>query len=367
MDTSPQAQRDQPFNWWRLGLLVFLSSVLVGGIFLWSSKPLEPQFQGKPLSSWLAKLDTGRFNVVDFDPVLDRDAAYAVQQIGASATPCLVARLKSALAAERTFFQLQDWPIKLPFKLMEAQLNQRMKRGREAQIAFAILGEVATNAIPELEAMIPGQEVQSESVLQALAAIGPASLGILSNAMQSSDYWLPQNAIIAAKKLGKDGAPLVPLLVAMLDDPKHSRNDGLIVRSLGKIGEPQEIVMPALHRSLLNTNDSVAGNAALGFMFMGGQGREAVPDIERRLITQEGKVNCFAVLSLVVLSTNDEQLLLAMEQAKSLRVPNELDEQIKPPHEVFAQIRSTWTNCNARERKALFAEIRGLISVTRTN
>jgi len=352
-------------------LSVFIGLVICG-IVLWFLKPNEPRFDGKPLSYWLAALDTGKFDVVDFNPVLNPEAVNAVQQIGKPAVPFLIDRIKSALAAERTFYRLQDWPTKLPFRLMEDRLDRRMTLGREGVFGFVILGTIAKDALPQLEAMIPGQEVQSRAVLHAIASTGPTSLVVLSNALQNSDYWLPGHAASAVGLLGKEGVPLVPQLVSMLDDPKHERTSPFIVRSLGRIGEPRQTVVSALRRCLLSTNDSLAGNAALGLMFMGDAAQEALPDIEARLVSREGKVNAFAVLSLIVLSTNDDQLTASLERTRSLRVPDDTekaaaDVRRNQPGEMYAQVRNTWTNCDAQGRRELFANIKALIPVNRTN
>ena len=340
--------------------------VVVLGAGLWFLTPREPHFEGKSLSTWLAKLDTGRFDVVDLNPVLDSEAVSAVQHIGEPAVPFLVSRLKSALSAERTYYRLQDWPTKLPFKFMETRLEKRLELGNQAMMGFLALGERGKSANPELEAMIHGNEVRARPVFQALAA-NPDSLNILSNALQSENRWLRSYALQAVHHLGPSNVTLVPQIVATLDDPNWERISIFAVRALGRIGQPSDLVEPALRRALLSTNDSLAANAAFGFMLMRTHGRGAMPEIERRIVTQDGRVNVLAVLSLIVLSTNDQQLLLSLEKAKPLRVSNEHDEQIKPPQEVFARARNTWTNCNAQERRSLFAEIRGLIPVTRTN
>lgn len=346
--------------------MIVVVCVVVIGASLWFLTPREPYFEGKALSTWLAKLNTGRFDVVDFNPVLDSEAASAVQHIGEPAVPFLVARLKSALKAERTFYSLQDWPTKLPFKFMEAKLENRMELGNQAVLGFLALGERGKSAMPELEAMIHGNEVSARSVFQALAA-NPGSLSIFSNALQSDNRWLRSYALQAIRHLGPSNVALVPQIVATLDDPNWERLSTFAVRALGRIGQPSELIEPALRRSLLSTNDSLAANAALGYMLMGSHGRGAMPEIEKRMVTQDGKVNVFAALSLIVLSTNDQQVLLSMEKARPLRIPNEHDELIKPPQEVFSRVRNLWTNCNAQERYTMSAEIRGLIPVTRTN
>ncbi|MGC3959478.1 MAG: HEAT repeat domain-containing protein [Verrucomicrobiota bacterium] len=248
-DKQSLLRRHSQLKLW--GMIVVVC-VVVFGASLWFSTPREPHFEGKALSTWLAKLNTGRFDVVDLNPVLDSEAASAVKSIGEPAVPFLIARLKSALKAERTFYSLQDWPTKLLFKFMEAKLEKRMELGNQAVLGFLALGERGKSAMPQLEAMIHGNEVSVRSVFQALAA-NPGSLSIFSNALQSDNRWWRSYALQAVRHLGPSNVMLVPQIIATLDDPNWERISPFAVRALGRIGQPSELIEPALRRSLLST------------------------------------------------------------------------------------------------------------------
>src|SRR5437660_2899190 len=194
-----------------------------------------------------------------------------------------------------------------------------------------------------------------------MAAAGPASLRIFSNALQSSDFWLRRSATKAAGYLGKDGATLVPQLISILEPPKQDgRESSFAARSLGKIGEPSGIVVTALRNALSATNDTVAANASVGLMLMGKAGRDAIPDIERRLVKTDGKVNLLMVLSFIVLCTNDDRVVSTLEQ---LQTGSALDEQnhqpagksLRLPIESLAHVRETWTNCDMQGRREMFS------------
>src|SRR5438445_3593513 len=353
-------------------IVIVASGLAFVGLFL-LLKTKEPRFQGKPLSVWLSQLDTKRFNAVDLNPVLNQEAADAVRQIGDSAVPFLIKRLESAFAAERTYYRLQDWPTKLPFKLLESRLDKRTELGAEAIMGFLALGKEVERAVPELNAMVAGREVQSESLFKAMAAAGPASLQIFSNALQSSDFWLRRNATKAAGYLGNAGAPLVPQLISILEQLKQGGTESAFAaRSLGKIGEPSGIVVTALRGALLATNDTVAANASVGLMLMGTAGRDAIPDIETRLVKTKGKVNSLMVLFLIVLCTNDDRVFSTLEQLQVLSPLDEknhkpIGESRRLPIGSLAHVRETWTNCDMQARREMFSTLEELVQEKETN
>lgn len=95
---------------------------------------------------------------------------------------------------------------------------------------------------------------------------------------------------------------------------------------------------------------------------MGQNAAEAIPDIAARVRNDESKINVFAMLSLIVLATNDNALLEVLDRQAhwNLRgTPAAL--------ETFAVVRNTWTNCDWAERQELFQMIKNLARTNSSN
>ncbi|MCO5053940.1 MAG: HEAT repeat domain-containing protein [Verrucomicrobiae bacterium] len=357
----------QKWKWFCFSSLLLLLLLYLGGIAFRS--PKEPEFAGKSLSDWLAELDTGRMEIIDFRAVLDPQAAEAIRQIGQPAVPFLIEFVKSGYSAISTYYALDSLPVKLPLRVVEQRLDHRMSLARQAVLGFRVLGTNSAEAVPDLASLLAAKNEQSAlQVWEALSATGPASLNVISNGLRSSSYFDPGHAAIAAGFLGRDAEPLAPLLVSMLNDPKHDRVRPFVLRALGRIGEPRDTVLPVLQQALADTNNTIVGNAAIGLMLLGDAGRVALPQIQQCWVGENEKANLFSLLAYIVLSTNDSQIVQEIDQTRSKLGVKEtweaaLASASHTPTEVLAQVRTGWTNASPSDRRDLFEMLRAILPI----
>jgi hypothetical protein len=234
----------------RRRLIVFLLAVAAAiGLFAWGAlSSREPQYQGRPISAWLADL------LCPPESASYLAAAEAIRSLGTNAlTPCLY-RLQAADPALSRVFS--SW-VRLP--LLRNYFTPAVLKRKQALEALRVLGPVAAPGIPVLVALLSKPRCAMEATF-ALTLIGPKAIAPLVDALQHTN---PTVRAIAASGLGNlTSAPnVVPPLVACLGDPNPFVRAGA-AKSLGQICADPQIAIPALVVSLRDPDIQTRSYAA---------------------------------------------------------------------------------------------------------
>ena len=278
----------------------------------------EPEYQGKTLSEWM---EVDRRASSGGGPVAIEEAENAVQQIGTNALPLLLKWIA---------YEQPEWRVRiynashgLPrwFKGREAiiSLAEDPKEGRAhmSEHTFFLLGPGATNAIPQLDAMMRRTSATNVSkraiaLLAGLACLGKEALPCLLEALSDTNFvgrgfiaW--QISELAA--FGVDVSPAIPVLVGLL----HEGSPRLMVTAtdalgyLGYMGFEPNIVIPELIPGLTNGNYGVRAHSAKALSQFGPKAATAVPAL----------INA--------LDDDDASARKAVEEALEKIAPEELD------------------------------------------
>lgn len=260
----------------------------------------EPSHLGKPLSIWIQELRTDKFDWARMEPVTDEQAALAIRSIGEPAVPFLTSWLKSSLDIER-FADLIDT---LPVDLTKVR-SASGRRGYHAFLGLTALGSNASAAIPAMTNLMFNE---STALLAAgvLAAIGPAGVPVLSNALISNNSKISAAAVCSAGALGKSGEPLIPLLVNVFTNTRQERvTRSSAARALGMIGQSPETVLPVLEAGLGDHDYIVRRGAAFGLLLMDTAYARLIPALETALKTPSGKLDQWILMALVCMCKDD--------------------------------------------------------------
>ncbi len=234
-------------------LLVLLLLAVLGG-FAWQvwRGPPEPDYQGKPLSHWLALYD-------ELGPS-DDQADAAVRQIGTNAIPTLLRLLK-----EKDSPLKRKWIALVNKQHLFKGPQEAKYRNFEAGSAFRVLGPTASNAMPEL-IQIYNQKISIDSqseVLLSMGYLGPAILQdgtpIFLDGLTNSAADVRFYAAMAIAEIHSQPEVFVPALTNLLKDPDKPVWHQAFW-ALGAFGRQAKEAVPVLV-DLLN-DPSVHGSAA---------------------------------------------------------------------------------------------------------
>jgi HEAT repeat protein len=213
--------------------------------------PSEPDYQGRTLSDWLASLGRNQLQFLNLRPQPNQPAAEAFQAMGARAVPFLHRELRSLELA---------------------------RREHAADAAHAI-GPGAKQLIPDLLASAistanSGQDPYSE--VFALAAMGPESIGPLTNMFTNQNRWARIRTGDAFYMTDYDAEPAVPaLLIALEDADPGVRSEA--AQALGHVHKRLDAVLPALLKNLKDPDASVRLGTADALGLLGPDAKSAVP------------------------------------------------------------------------------------------
>lgn len=175
-------------------LLIAAVSLLV--FITWRS--IEPRYQGKPLSYWLARISPTPNPGVARGVRRDQQAAEAIRQIGTNALPILLAMTK-AHDSELKKLALK-WSPNLP--LININFTPANDLSSRARYAYQALGHRAKSAVPALVVVLSDTnrvETQRHAA-NALGAIGRSAaeaVPALVNAAKDQDPGVRNNARVA--------------------------------------------------------------------------------------------------------------------------------------------------------------------------
>ncbi|MEY4388153.1 MAG: hypothetical protein RLY20_3436 [Verrucomicrobiota bacterium] len=222
----------------RFSLLVFL--LAVSCLTLQScSTGGEPSYRGKKLSQWLLNsADAG-------------EAEIAVRAMGTNAIPYLL-----------------RW-------LADTDSNHNL----HAPNGFAILGETAAPAIPQLEQLLLGtNELAATLAASALGRIGRPAAPVLIGALTNANYRISTDAALRLQDLGTNALPAIPILLKQLESPR-AKIRARATDTLGSMELEPATVVPALTRRLYDSSDPVRHLAVSALAEFGPAAKSAAPDL----------------------------------------------------------------------------------------
>jgi tetratricopeptide (TPR) repeat protein len=166
----------------RAGLLLLFVAIVISGSARFVMRPKEPSYEGKPLHEWLTR--AGERGLAFDDPVNREVMEFrgAIRAIGTNAIPILLGILRAEDSALKTaVMNLADTQHFFRWRIRSVELEKN-----QAWIGFYLLGEIATNAVPELIAICerPSSVTSKEIAERTLMRLYPAKCVAVP-------YWLP--------------------------------------------------------------------------------------------------------------------------------------------------------------------------------
>jgi hypothetical protein len=235
---------------WRIVTVLFLAGVLA--LVGWRvTRPQEPVFEGRTLSSWLDHHVPSTAASPPYDSPGWKKAHEAIRAIGTNGIPTLLRMIGA-----------RDLPPPL-LKLVRASqrhrwtyinYRSRMWQHEEAEYAFELLGTNAVSAVPELI------EIYKKNVS-------------------------PSSQHCTAEALGHIGRGAQAALPVLIRDFTHTNGEVRFyaVSAVMRIGGDPAVVIPALTGALKDSNVNVRWNALVGLEGFGSRARPIVPEIEKML------------------------------------------------------------------------------------
>jgi effector-binding domain-containing protein len=151
--------------------------VLSGSFLLLAISSLrsEPNYQGRPLSSWLRGFES--------EVASERwQSAEAVRHIGTNALPLLVARLRHKPPVPEPHWKETLRGLLTKQSIIKISIPHPGRERREALAALDALGPVAKDAVPALEALLRENPPDPRALL-VLSRLGPEAVPALTRAL----------------------------------------------------------------------------------------------------------------------------------------------------------------------------------------
>jgi HEAT repeat protein len=166
----------------------------------------------------------------------------------------------------------------------------RGRKDRQAYwaiICLGTIGKASAPAIPDLLLLLehPRGCPYSQQIGEAVAQVGLDGSQLpqeLSQWLSHGNPGVRQTALFALGESGELAKPLLPRVIASLNDP-HLLVRVHAARSLGKLRQEQEVTLPALLRALNDPKPSVCCAAAVAIGDFGPDAAEAIPELIKLL------------------------------------------------------------------------------------
>lgn len=206
----------------------------------------EPPRATRSLDAWLRDLSAT-------EPFRRTSAEVALRQMGVRVVPALLARLESS------------------------DTNDQMR----AVLAFAVLGDMARPAIPQLSELLQ-REGSTLLAARALAAIGPTGVPMLTNALAGPVGFIRSSSARALGRMSTNGRLAVPALIGALEDSDDDLRY-FAARALGNLAVEPVQAVPALLTRLEDRSVEVRKIAARSLGQFRGLAKVAVPALLKAL------------------------------------------------------------------------------------
>jgi HEAT repeat protein len=270
----------------------------------------------------------------DEEPLVRRSAAYALGQFGKNlptASPEQVGAVRDALAkalsdSDAAVRQNAAWAVgrlgtelgkpAVPALARALQDADALVR-RDTARALGDLGPGAHAAVPAMVRCFNRREEDPairKTVLHALVRVlGPedrAAAAELKSALTESDPEIVRTAALALGCIGGSaGAPAVPVLCEILQDPE-SNNRAAAAAALARIGRDAAPAVPTLDKALADRSPVVRRNAALALARIGPKAEPAMPNLIRLLTPEQpDEVRLYAMEALAFIGPAVEAVI----------------------------------------------------------
>jgi len=233
----------------RKRLLLCLSVLVAVALALWQFWPSQKlSYEGKALKDWVLDLGENRWNP---------KATAAIQALGTNALPALIDAVnqRPGETREQVFSAISTILQKLHLR-SRPLLDAKRRAAIGALRAFDILGATASNAIPVLAKTMD----TNADAIEALGYIGPASIPVLTNALQRCGPQQRLHIFLAFCQIGTNASVAVPMIIAQLQDttslgPYPMRE--IAAMALGCLKSDPATVVPALTNLFQDPNSGV--------------------------------------------------------------------------------------------------------------
>lgn len=213
---------------WQLAGGVALITLL-GGVLFVIPRMGQPEYGGRPLSTWLDDLVPSRWANISARGDPRSAQSHAVRAIGTNALPWLLLEMHAEDMGMNNWI---NWALdkQRVVKYRMPDIHYRLQR---ATIGFQLLGELAEPAIPELLSLVDSKPAYVPS---ALAYIGPRAVPALHQCLTNTRPYrpsgdmvlIPRNTIVAihtAMLLGRLSKSDVAILMPTIRDWAQSTNE----------------------------------------------------------------------------------------------------------------------------------------------
>lgn len=272
-------------------ILAAVAAIIIGLFWFTYTRHREPHYEGKSLSEWLSLYWRHPAGAVAIAPVVSQEAAAAVRHIGTNALPFLLTWVQQAQdmtpRRQHLFEMVRHWKVGMPGREFLLELiGRRQDRAERAFRGFAILGETARNAAPDLARVAThGDTTGATIAINALPCLGRdgfhALVSVLTNTvlpLSREDQVL--NTLGRVLYMATDERPGIVALIRCLDEPPLANSAAL---TLGTLHLEGEISVPALIGCARSTNATLRITAVTSLGEFGRDARPAVPDLTKLL------------------------------------------------------------------------------------
>jgi HEAT repeat protein len=234
-------------NFRRLIILMSpMALVLATGVAFHTPARKEPEYQERPLNSWLYQMVQTK---LDKNPYDHEQAAEAVRQIGPKALPNLMDLLRTEDAgAKRTVIK---WAAKK--KLFGVKFTPAAVSREYAAVGYEALGSVARVHIPALCEILTNHPTAHARLCAArsLGFIGVGSDGAASallRGVRDENEWVRNDSLWALGRIQAELDLVAATLIDALDDSFPVARENAAI-ALGNYGPRASAAVPALRRT----------------------------------------------------------------------------------------------------------------------
>ncbi len=189
---NPGGVRKSQGGWKTVSILtVLLVVAALVGLFFAVMPPKEPSYKDKPLSYWLTQFKEEENGGADTNNPTSAECREAIQHIGTNAIPFLLRILRAKDSAVKV--KLMDLAEKQSF--INIPISSVDEQKYKAIIGFYLLGDPATNAIPELIEICTNSPSEAskrcaEEVLMIVYPVSDSSLPYWLRSARRADWCL---------------------------------------------------------------------------------------------------------------------------------------------------------------------------------
>jgi RNA polymerase sigma factor (sigma-70 family) len=290
----------------KAALTAGLSATVLAGVLVFIEAPRwsQPEFGGRILSSWLARLDDGKqekegeMTWVSWQEAQagrsaeQKRAADAIRAMGAPALPYLHAALTK-----------EDGKIDWMREKLGLSAPAEMQR-HEAVLALHALGPEAKPLLPQLTECLEGTNCP-KAAAAVLASIGPEGWAVLTRGITSTNNNAAPCSIWALATHRAGGPEAVAALKNIVANAAPENIDVEAVWALAEICPDHNELVPIFTRGLASSKGDMRWACALALGELGQDARPAVPALAAALNDSNPKVRHDAAQALQEIDMNE--------------------------------------------------------------